>query len=275
MKSRIKQNIHNEFQQKWISQIKDLTVQGRFLELLHLEQSHLSWRSLIYDLPRGILQFAINATIDTLATNANLKRWGKKTNSNCKCGQKETLHHILNNCPNMLERYGWRHDSILRTIYSHISTDPSIETFVDLPNHMLGVSTIPTDILITNLRPDLVILNRSEKAITLFELSVPFETNITATHLRKVQRYETLIFDLENSGYNVSYYAFEIGSRGFISKENLARLKSVFHKFSKSKNHNEIRKCIMKISLLCSFVIYHSKFDEHWIQPAYVKFDIL
>ena len=100
---------------------------------------------------------------------------------------------------------------------------------------MLGVSTIPTDILITNLRPDLVMLNRSEKAITLFELSVPFETNITATHLRKVQRYEKLIFDLENSRYNVSYYAFEIGSRGFISEENLARLSQFFINLVKVK----------------------------------------
>ena len=172
----------------------------------------------------------------------------------------------------MLERYGWRHDSILRTIYSSISKDQPLEIFVDLPTHLSGISTIPTDILVTNLRPDLVILDRIGKSITLFELSVPFETNISATHLRKIERYEKLIQDLQNVGFKVSYYAFEIGSRGFISKDNASRLKSIFHQFSTSKNIAEVKRTIMKISLLCSFIIYHSKFDEHWIRPAYVTF---
>ena len=67
----------------WQNHIKSLTVQGRFLDILNLENTHLTWRSYIYDLPRGILQFAINASIDTLATNANLKRWSKRKNALC------------------------------------------------------------------------------------------------------------------------------------------------------------------------------------------------
>ena len=271
IKNRIKENINIEFQQRWINQIKALTVQGRFLEILHIEKSNITWRSMCYNLPRGILQFAVNATIDTLATNANLKRWGKRSTANCRCGQRETLHHVLNSCPEMLERYGWRHDSILRAIFLAVSANKRNEIYVDLPTHLVGISTIPTDIMITALRPDLVIVDRPKKNIVLFELSVPFEINIIDTHSRKVERYEKLISDLENCGFKVSYYAFEIGSRGYISKENLTRIKSIIHKFGDKSNFAELKQRIIKTSLVCSFIIYHSKFEVNWVQPALVK----
>ncbi len=64
-------------------------------------------------LNQGVLQFAINATIDTLATNVNLKRCEMGI-SNCElCGGRETLHHILNHCDAMLNIYMWRFNSIL------------------------------------------------------------------------------------------------------------------------------------------------------------------
>ena len=189
IKNKIKSNISDEFHQSWINQIRDLTVQGRFLELLKIEKNHVTWRSLIYNLPRGVLQFAINAAIDTLATNANLKRWGKRSNAKCNlCGQRETLHHVLNNCNTMLERYGWRHDSILAAIYEDLKQITPFEIHVDLQHHTEGISTIPLDICVTKLRPDMVFVNRDSKEIVLFELSVPFETNIQSTHGRKVER---------------------------------------------------------------------------------------
>ena len=71
----------------------------------------------------------------------------------------ETLHHVLNNCGEMLERYGWRHDSILSFIYSQFKSDPNVEILVDLPTKLKGISTLPTDIIQTTLRPDLVLVN--------------------------------------------------------------------------------------------------------------------
>ena len=182
-------------------------------------------------------------------------------------------YHFLTTCCSPSKRFiGYEHGSFIRNTKMVGSVSDHSILFVDLPTHLSGISTIPTDILVTNLRPDLVILDRIGKSITLFELSVPFETNISASHLRKIERYEKLIQDLQNVGFKVSYYAFEIGSRGFISKDNASRLKSIFHQFSTSKNVAEVKRNIMKISLLCSFIIYHSKFDEHWVRPAYVAF---
>ncbi len=72
-------------------------------------------------------------------------------------------------------------------------------------------------ITITTQRPDLVIVNRINSTNTIFELFVPFETNISDTHNRKLNRYVNLIADIESKNFKVNYYALEIGSRGYIS----------------------------------------------------------
>ena len=50
-----------------------------------------------------------------------------------------------------------------------------ITTYADLPKYSINGGTIPGDILTTLQRPDIVIINRPEKKITLFELTVSFD----------------------------------------------------------------------------------------------------
>ena len=222
------------------------------------------------------MQFAINASLDTLATNANLKRWGKRTNAKCDlCKKRERLHHTLNNCDIMLDRYSWRHDSILNFMYTTIKdklqSDNNVTVFADLPFAHEGNTTLPIDIIITAQKPDLVIIDRNKRNIILFELSVPFELNIDSTHELKVNRYSKLVSDIESSGYTVDYYPVEIGSRGYISKDNEARLKSLFRKVSKDIKYNLVKQNLCKIALLGSFVIYHSKYEDSWLNPRYIS----
>ena len=105
---------------------------------------------------------------------------------------------------------------------------------VDLPDRLEGISTIPVDIYITNLRPDIFIASKDK--VVLIELSVPFEINVQETHKRKLERYDKLINDIALKDFKVSYYAVEIGSKGYIDKENSSRLKSIFRKFGNDKN---------------------------------------
>ena len=273
VKKTIKTNIATEFKQMWHNHIKDLVVQGKYLELMSIEENHISWKSVMFNLPRGVLQFAVNATIDTLATNANLKRWGKRSNAKCGlCGKRETLHHTLNHCEVMLDRYLWRHNSILSHLYSIISNSApdNVSVYVDLPYKHHGASTIPLDITVTKQKPDLVLVNRNDKTLIIVELSVPFETNIDNTHKLKVDRYQDLICDIEDAGYNVEYFPFELGSRGFISKDNEARLKQLLRKTSNAK-YNQVKQTLCKIVIISSYVIFHSKYEDSWMNPAYVS----
>jgi hypothetical protein len=172
----------------------------------------------------------------------------------------------------LIDIYGdhWRHNSILNFIYHQLKSHSQYEVFIDLPGEHEGISTIPTDVVISNLKPDLVMLNRSSHHIVLFELSVPFERNIQNTHTRKVKRYEQLISDIEDNKYRVNYYPVEIGSRGYIDKDNANRIKSIAHKYCKDVNISSFKNTICKTSLIGSYVIYHSKFDESWINPPLI-----
>ena len=274
VKTKVKNIIQEDISKTWHNHIKSLVLQGQFLRLLELEKSCITWKSIAYNLPRGILKFAVNSSIDTLPTKSNLKRWGKRSSTKCNfCDSKETLHHVLNNCVHMLPRYLWRHNSILTHIIKTISKDLSEQwkIYSDLPDAMQGCSTIPTDILVTAQKPDLVIRDSESKSIFIIELSVPFERNIEDTHKKKIDRYENLISDIKDSGYSVRYYALEVGSRGYISQENTKRLKDLLHKLKCNTKLSVLKQALSKISLISSFIIYHSKTEAGWCEPSFIS----
>ena len=232
----------------------------------------------MHDLPRNVLQFFINSAIDTLPTNSNLVRWKKRSSPACNlCKCKETLLHSLNNCSVMLNqgKYTWRHNSILnkllQTLKIHVPAPNKI--FCDLPGHMVGISTIPTDILVTTLKPDLVIVNYEEKTLSIIELTVPFDSNIEIANQRKSQKYENLISDIDETGYSVKFFALEISSRGYISPENMKRLKELFplsDSFNR-KDLNSLKLSLQKIALICSYITFYSKYDSEWLEPQLVN----
>ena len=278
-KKETKSIIRNEIKEKWNDKVKSLTLQGQFLEILESSRSDINWKSLMHNLPRNILQFFLNCAIDTLPTNSNLVRWNKRSSPACNlCRNKETLLHTLNNCTVMLNqgRYSWRHNSVLMKLYESLKPHlpESAKIFCDLPGLMTGVSTIPTDILITLLRPDLVIVDYNEKTMSIVELTIPFDSNIESANNRKIKKYENLISDIENEGLSVRFFAFEISSRGYISPDNQKRLKQIMT-LTDSFTHkmlNSLKLSLQKIVLVCSYCTFYSKYDSEWIEPQFVHF---
>ena len=62
------------------------------------------WSLAVDNLTSTSLKFILNAASDTLPHNCNLKLLGRRVSSACSlCGQHQTLHHVLNNCPMALE----------------------------------------------------------------------------------------------------------------------------------------------------------------------------
>ena len=86
-----------------------------------------------------------------------------------------TLEHIINFCSVVLNqgRYTWRHKSVLQYMYNGMMDQKpdNLEIAVNLPNLNFNGLTIPPDILTTTQKPDIVILNRTEKKILLSELA--------------------------------------------------------------------------------------------------------
>ena len=78
---------------------------------------------------------------------------------------------------------------------------------------------------VTELKPDLVIVNDQKKTVDIFELTVPFEHNITTRHTFKSNKYAHFSKDI--TSHKTKITAFEVGSRGYLTPENEKRLRMI------------------------------------------------
>ena len=81
-----------------------------------------------------------------------------------------------------------------------------VEIYADLEGHRVNGVTLPSDIAITGLKPDLVIINRksSPPEVRLAELTVPWDTSacMDAALTRKTDRYK----DLCHNMFSIFYF---------------------------------------------------------------------
>ena len=125
---------------------------------------------------------------------------GRRLFDNCPlCKGKGTLH----NCQNMLDRYLWRHNNLIRIF---VSTFQESKLFTVIPIFKcmpiwkiipLEGGTIPPNVISSSQKPDIVLYWRTEKRVILFELSVPFEPNINKAHCTKSDWYSSLVSDIK------------------------------------------------------------------------------
>ena len=254
---------------KLLEHVQTLVKQGKFLELSKCEQNDATWKSYIFNLPKGTMKWLLNSSIDTLPTKANLKLWGKISNDKCFCGQKQTLNHILNCCNMSLNqgRFTYRHDSILN--YIHKCLDSSKFTcYIDLVGHQTqDGGTIPPEVMVTTMKPDLVIIDKQRKIMEIFELTVPGETRISTAHNIKFEKYQHFSTDINS--YKVTVTPFEIGSNtGYITRENKERLKKL-HKFCKRDiKFRNFKNNISAITVLGSYFLFNNRNIEAWNTPS-------
>ena len=273
LKDRVQQRIQDDVDTYWREKISNLVMQGDFLSLLVEEGNCVTWKSFIWSVPRGVAKFAINAGLNTLPSGDNLKRWGKRTSDLCNvCSlrKKQTLAHILSYCNMALEqgRYTWRHDSVLRTIFNFIrgNLKDGYELFTDLGGLGAGNGgTIPPDILVTTQRPNIFLVNRNLRKVILFELTVPWDTNVVSSHDLKVNKYGPLVNDLSRE-FRVESYCFEVSARGQLSKANKARLKSFLLECTGMKRQSAVQLItnVSKAALLGSFSIFSARNEASW-----------
>ncbi|XP_071171102.1 uncharacterized protein [Mytilus edulis] len=81
-----------------------------------------------------------------------------------------------------------------------------------------GKTTFQREIIITTLRPDIVLLSRISIQFILVELTVPLETKIDEAHERKLAEYQKLVTDIQEKNWRAWYFPVEVGCRGFVSQ---------------------------------------------------------
>ena len=164
--------------------------------------------------------YLLRSVYDVLPTPTNLKTWGLTDDPCCKlCGRPANLEHVLSSCSKALAdgRYTWRHDKILGEIAATIDTARRRKTqlakgvtFIHFVNAGKTANTsrrptgvlatvndwdlqvdlrkrliFPSEIAISNLRPDALLVSRKTKQLVLVELTVPCEERMEKTSHRQ------------------------------------------------------------------------------------------
>ena len=87
LKTAVKEMVKTDLKAKWNNKVEKLEVQGDFIKLLITEDSDVSWKSYIYGVPKGVMEWAMRSSTNILATPDNLKRWKKVRSDLCKMCQ--------------------------------------------------------------------------------------------------------------------------------------------------------------------------------------------
>ena len=205
-----------------------LKVQGSIFRIVERAAASI-WSKAAESLSPALMKFAMNAAQDTLPHNANLARWRKLPDSCKLCGKRQTLLHILNNCPVALNcrRYNQRHDLVLSAICKFLVDvlDEDYTVISDLADSVTYL--FPTILATTDLRPDLVIYSIEKRDAYIVELTVPFETNFRQAQERKQSKYYEIMEEAIANGFDVDLITLEVGSRGFVCPEGFTQLQDM------------------------------------------------
>ena len=219
----------------------------------------------------------MNAGLNTLPTLDNLRRWGKRVNDRCPfCGNVQTLLHVLSNCSVSLDqgRYTWRHNSVLSSVISLIRPvlNPGMRLYSDMQGFLApGGGSIPPHILVTNLKPDLFIVDESSLTAVLFELTCPWDSNIERSHTFKEEKYSPLVADLSQT-YRVFHFSVEVSVRGQVTGANKNRLKAFVYRVCSEpkKVFKDLVPICSKVALLSSFSVFAARGEPSWADPPYL-----
>ena len=155
---------------------------------------------------------------------------------------RPTTAHILSGCPVALlqQRYTYRHDSVLYVLVTRlidIFVDlPSVKIYADLQNFRSCESppaTLPTSIMVTPYRPDIVIHNTDTSTVALLELTCPLDSDYHLEAARSCKQskleYQQILAELD---FPNSYETLEVSVLGHYQRfavENIRFLLRFIH----------------------------------------------
>ena len=143
-----------------------LICQGSFFSNVakfSLLQLNSLWSTAQSKLPRNIFNFTVRYINSSLPTRKNLTRWGLSFSPECSfCLCPETLLHVVAGCQSYLQRFTWRHDSILNFIPETLQTTCAGQIHGQIYADLPGFRT-PSIISGDAYRPDLLLITPDDK----------------------------------------------------------------------------------------------------------------
>ena len=140
-------------------------------------------------------------------------------------------------------RWTWRHNNILNYVVNCLDTS-KYTIHSDIEGHKAaGGGTVPPEVCVTNLKPDITIWDKDNNQFHMFELTVPLDVNIAQRNLDKSNKYAHFVTDITH--INTSVTAFEVSSTGNVSADNKKCLTSL-HKFCNHGINYQVKACMSR-----------------------------
>ena len=212
-------------------------------------------------LPRNIYNYTVRHMNDTLPSLSNLFRWGKSLTASCShCRHAQTTTHILSGCSSCLDRYTWRHNSVLVNLANVLQPIVKKISLTYLEDSQLQT------------RPDMIVIDKSNR-MYIIELTVGHESNAESNAKRKAEKYSQLLHDeaLCRKYKSIDFINLVMATRGVFSKDT----RSFFTMLDTLKHDSSLIKyTAVKMTCICirtSYYIFCMR-DKDWSSPELMEF---
>ena len=108
------------------------------------------------------------------------------------------------------------------------------------------------------------------KEVVIYELTSPFEKNINTQHKYKCDKYAH--FETDIKSHKTTVVAYEVGTRGGLSYENIKRLTNM-HKqhLNKHIKKKQFLQKIKSLAILSSYYIYTARKHPTWEHTSLIN----
>ena len=176
----------------------------------------------------------------------------------------------MNCCSVMLNtgRYTWRHNNIINYIVTNVDSS-KFKVYSDLPGwEAPGGGSIPSDLCLTRLKPDIVIVDEKKKTLHIYELTVPLTMNIDQRHTEKTQKYTPFLTDITNHSCTVN--CLEVSSTGYINPRNKATLTTLASFLKKAIKKSSFLANINSLAWYGSYQLWLTREDKEFVAPPFL-----
>ena len=241
-----------------------LTCQGSFFSSVtkfSLSKLNKMWSTAQSKLPKNIFNFTIRYINNSLPTGKNLNRWGISSSPGCTfCLSPESLLHVVAGCQFYLDRFTWRHNSILNFVANTLQTVNGATLYVDIP----GFKS-PSIITGDTYRPDLL-LSCSNGSLYVVELTVGYETNLENNVKRKKAKYRELVKQLNQDFNEVKFVNLSMSSLGIFALECSSFLEMLANVGLDTKHQTYCIRRMMNIAIRSTYYIFCRR-NKEWESP--------
>lgn len=181
----------------------------------------------------SVVRFAIKARTNTLMTASLAAHRNPQMSNRCtRCGQIETLNHILNGCKRCKHKFTKRHDEVVKVLCKYLTEKKRV--IVHCNQSVRGRSNEHITGDSASLRPDVWWWDGDQLKIA--EFTIPYgmlsgdddESTLVIRRREKLNKYQKLVDDCRNQlNCNVSLFVFIVSSLGAIPDDTINELKKV------------------------------------------------